>query len=66
MACGVYCFHRSVRGRFSGFGFAISSSTGRSKTLTTAWEEYAGVDDNANLALSDLKVDWDGFACHQP
>ena len=29
-------------------------------------EEYAEVDDNANLALSDLKVDWDGLRAINP
>lgn len=29
-------------------------------------EEYAEVDDNSNLALSDLKVDWDGLRAINP
>ena len=65
MACGVYCFHRSVCGRFSCLG-AIGYQYWAQQNAYSGLEEYAEVDDNSNLALSDLKVDWDGLRAINP
>ncbi len=64
MARGVHSCHGGIRGRPGGAWRQYWSQQNAYSNL----EQYAEVDasDNANLALPDLKVDWDGLRAINP
>ena len=58
--------HFPVQPRFLRFSCAIGYQYWAQQNAYSGLEEYAEVDDNSNLALSDLKVDWDGLRAINP